>query len=178
MYNCDDGATNYRLWIAELAGNIRDETGIYRTDGAQIGDTPLSWKMEASSSANYPNIPLTTDPIMVWVEQSATPVTISVEVAQDSGSALLTNKDIWTTVSFPNSAANPLFDSADNRVPTVLTTPTDQPTSSAAWTGVATPVRQKLSVTFVPAMAGVVALRVQLAKPSTTVYVCPKVDLT
>jgi hypothetical protein len=57
-----------------------------------------------------------------------------------------------------------------------LATAADQTDSSESWTttGLTTPVKQKLAVTFTPQEKGVIMWRVVLSKPSVTVYVDSK----
>jgi hypothetical protein len=58
----------------------------------------------------------------------------------------------------------------------VLATAANVPTSTETWvtTGMATPRKQRASVTFTPARAGYIQGAVRVAKPSTVVVIDPK----
>lgn len=177
LYNCDSSSANYRLWIEDYAGSIRDETSIVRTGGATDGTTPIAWRM--ASSANTKNIGsvLETDDIAVWNDSTGSSKTLSVEITHSSPS-LLTDSEVWIEVRYLGSSAAPVSVPVTNRRSDILATPSNQPTSSVAWTGSAQTYKQKLSVTFTPQMKGFIYARVVLARPSTTIFVCPKPELT
>lgn len=178
MYNCDNADTNYRLWIEDYAGSIRDETTVVRTGGASDGATPLSWRMTTNADANNLTTPLRSDPIMVWNEATGSPVTVTVEMVTDG--VTLTNADAWLEVDYLGTSGVPLGASASSKVATILTTPANYASSSAGWTttGLSSPVKQKMSVTFTAREVGFLSAAVRLGKASTTVYVCPKVEVS
>lgn len=177
MYNCDNADTNYLLWIEDYAGAIRDETTIVRTGGASDGVTPISWRMASNAGANSLNVPLRSDPIVIWNTTTGSAVTVTVEVVTDG--VTLTNDDCWMEVDYLGHSGFPLGESASNKRATILTTPANHASSSVAWTttGLASPIKQKLSVTVTPQEAGLLSIAVRLGKPSTTVYVCPKAEV-
>jgi hypothetical protein len=80
-------------------------------------------------------------------------------------------------VEYLGTSGFPLSVTSSDRAATILATPANQTTSSETWTttGLTTPVKQKLSVTFTPQEKGPIIARVYLAKASTTVYVCPEI---
>lgn len=187
LYNCDSGDTNYRLWIEDYAGSVRDETTVVRTGGASDGDTAISWKMATNASANIA-APLESGEIVrpypgtdaedaAWVPGTAK--TISVEVVHDSqGSGTggrLTDYECWLEVQYLGTDGSPLSKYVSSRVD-LAELKADVADSTAAWTttGLTAPVAQKLSVTIDPYEKGVVHARVFVNKPSATVYVCPK----
>jgi len=175
MYNCDGGATNYRLWIETFAGTIKSEPIIVKTGGASDGTTALSWRMVSTTNANEFVAPLITDDMAIWIDTTGSSKTITVDVLHDS-TANLTNADIWLEVEYLGSSATPLATPTSDKRATILTTTADQTASTATWTttGLTNPNKQKLEVTFTPQMKGFVYARVCLAKPSYTVYVDPK----
>jgi hypothetical protein len=178
IYNCDNADTNYRLWIEDYAGSIRDETTIVRSGGASDGTTPIAWRMASNADANSLNVPLRADPIVVWNETIGSPVTVTVEVLTDG--VTLTDNDCWLNVDYLGTNGFPLGLTASNKVATILAAPTNHASSSATWTttGISSPVKQKLSVTFTPQEVGFLSIAVRLGKPSTTVYVCPKAEVS
>lgn len=178
MYNCDNADTNYRLWIEDYAGAIRDETTIVRTGGASDGVTPISWRMVSNADANNLTVPLRSDPIVVWNTATGSAVTVTVELVTDG--VTLTNADAWLEVDYLGTSGVPLGAGVSSKVASLLTTPTNYASSTVAWTttGLASPVRQKMSVTFTPREVGFLSAAVRLGRASTTVYVCPKVEVS
>jgi hypothetical protein len=175
MYNCDSGATNYKLWIETYAGSIKSETTIVKTGGATDGTTSLSWKLVTTANANEYVAPLITDDMAVWIDTTGASKTITVDILHDSVTAL-TDAEVWLEIDYLGSSATPLGTPSSDKRATVLTTETAQATSTANWqtTGLTNPNKQKLEVTFTPQMKGFVYARVCLAKPSYTVYVDPQ----
>jgi len=178
--NCDSSGTNYRLADVSYAGFVLSETTIVRTGGATDGATPLSWKMVTNASSAYPATPLYSPQIAVWNDTTGSSVTATIEIVHDSVGAgtagALQNDEIWLEIDYISSSGTPLGARVDNKKATVLTAAADQPSSSATWTttGIATPLKQKLSVSFTAQQKGFVIGRVVLAKASKTVYAGPK----
>lgn len=170
MYNCDSSNTNYRLWIEDYPGSIREDTGIYRDGGASDGTTNLSWKMVTNGNANELVSVLRSDPIAVWIDSTGSK-TISIDIARDSAAAALKNSEVWLEVTALESASFPIGTFKTNKRATVLTSAVDQTTSTTTWTGLTSPTKQKLEVSFTQGMKGFVYATVCLAKPSTTLYV-------
>jgi len=175
MYNCDSGATNYRLWIETYAGSIKSETTLVKTGGASDGTTAISWKLVTSANSNETVAPLITDDMAIWIDSTGSSKTITVDILHDSTTAL-TDAEVWLEIDYLSSSAQPLGTPASDKRATVLTTATAQTTSSATWTttGMTNPNKQKLEVTFTPQMKGFVYARVCLAKASYTIYVDPE----
>ena len=178
MYNCDNADTNYRLWIEDYAGAIRDEMTIVRTGGASDGATPISWRMVSNADANNLTVPLRSDPVVVWNTTTGSAVTVTVELVTDG--VTLTNADAWLEVDYLGTSGVPLGVSVSSKVASVLTTPANYSSSSASWTttGISSPIKQKMSVTFTPQEVGFLSASVRLGRASTTVYVCPKVEVS
>jgi hypothetical protein len=178
MYNCDSGDTNYRLWIEDHAGNIKSETTIVRTGGANDGTTAIAWKLATTADAEYPTIRLETDEIARWNETVGSAITVTVEVVTDG--VTLTDAECWLEVQYLGTSGFPLSLFASDAKADVIASAANQASSSVTWTttGLSSPVKQKLSVTFTPQEKGAILAKVILAKASTTVYVCPKLDVT
>lgn len=174
MYNCDNADTNYRLWIEDYAGSIRDETTIVKTGGASDGTTALAWKMTTDANANEAVSPLVSDPIPIWMDSTGSAKTIEVDIVHD-GATNLQDDEVWLEVSYPGNASTPQASIGRDRRANVLATPADQASSAATWTttGLASPNKQKLGVTFTPLNKGVCYVRIALGKPSQTIYVDP-----
>lgn len=178
MYNCDSGDTNYRLWVQTFYGSILDETTIVRTGGASDGTTPLAWKMVSNSSAAYPLGMLESPEIVRWNDITGSSITVTVEVITDN--VTLKDDECWLEVQYLGTSGGPLGTFASDAKADVLATASNQATSTETWTttGLTTPVKQKLSVSFTPQEKGFIHAVVKLARASTTVYVCPKLDVT
>lgn len=181
MFNCDSGATNYKIKIQDNGGNIDQETLIVRTGGASDGTTPISWKMVSAANCNYPHITLATPNMVLWNETTGSSKTLTVEIIRDSATAL-TDKEIWLEVDYYGSSGSPLGTLITDAAATVLTSAANQTSSSATWgdqsPSMANPNKQSLSVTFTPNAKGFFIGRVMLAKASTTVYVDPIMTVT
>jgi hypothetical protein len=178
MYNCDNADTNYRLLIQDYTGSIASETTIVRTGGASDGTTPLAWRMATLSTTEHPLKVLRAPEIVIWNEDTGSAKTVEIEVVTDN--VTLTDAEAWIEVQYLGTSGIPLsLFVADVRAH-VLASPANQASSSEAWTttGLTTPVKQKLSVTFTPEEKGFIHVVPCLAKASTTMYVCPKPTVT
>jgi hypothetical protein len=177
MYNCDSADTNYRLLIATTFGTIQSETTYVRTGGASDGTTPLSWKLTTNADAEFPLCTMATDEIVRWNETVGSALTATVEVLTDG--VTLTDKECWLEVQYLGESGRPLGTIAHDRIADILGSAANQTTSSESWTttGMTSPVKQKLSVSFTPQEKGYVHAVVKLAKASTTVYVDPMLTI-
>jgi hypothetical protein len=102
--------------------------------------------------------------------------TATVEIVS---SASLNNDDIWLLLEYMGTVGSQLASFVDSNPVTPLTAAVVVTTSTASWnSSPATPVYQKLQVTFTPQRAGRVRGRVMLGKASTTVYVDPNIVIT
>lgn len=184
MYNCDNADTNYRLFIKDYCGTIKHETTIIRTGGASDGTTGLAWKMESNANAEYPIHRLESPELADWIDTTGASKTLTVEIVHDSQGAGSGSKfqddEIWLEVMYLGTSGFPLGTPLNDAKADVLATAANQADSSETWTttGLTTPVKQALSVTFTPAEKGFYHARVVLAKASKTVYVCPKATLS
>lgn len=183
MYNCDSGDTNYRLWVEDFTGSIKQETTIVRSGGASDGTTSLSWKMATNADAEYPALVLESPEIARWNETVGSAITVTVDVvhnAQGSGSGgALTNAEMWLEVQYLGTNGVPLGTFTRSRK-ALMATAADNASSSATWTttALASPVKQRLSVTFTPQEKGVIQARIVVAKASATVYVDPVLQVS
>ncbi len=178
LYNCDSGDTNYVLQIEDFCGTILHEPTIVRTGGASDGTTTLSWKMVSNATAEYPHQALNSPEIVRWNETTGSSITVTVETITDN--VTLTDGECWLEVQYLGTSGVPLSSFIEDAKADVLATAANQTTSSETWTttGLTTPVKQKLSVTFTPQEKGFIHAVVKLAKASTTVYVDPELTVT
>ena len=173
MVNCASGDTNYRYAKHRYQGVITDETTIVRTGGASDGTNAFSRKFVSTANSKF-YTPLEGPSFRFWNETTGS-VTVTVEVVTDN--VTLTNAEAWVDVEYEGTSGFPLSLIASDRAADILATPANQTSSSEAWTttGLTTPIKQALAVTFTTAEKGWVNATVKLAKASTTMYVCPKI---
>lgn len=171
--NCDSADTNYRYFRQTYKGTITHESTIVRTGGASDGTTAISRKMVSTANSKFYS-PLVSDPIIVWNETTGSSKTVTVEVITDG--VTLTDAEAWVEVEYLGTSGFPLSSFAHDRASTILSTPANQASSSETWTttGLGSPTKQALAVSFTPQEKGPFAIRVHLAKASTTMYFCPK----
>lgn len=178
LYNCDSADTNYRIEIMDYAGTLKQETTIVRTGGATDGTTPLSWKMVSTANANFTTHNFRSAEIVRWNETTGSAITVTVETLTDN--VTLKDDQCWLEVMYLGTSGVPLGSWISDAKASPLATAANQTTSSATWTttGLTTPVKQQLAVTFTPQEKGFIHARVCVGKASTTVYVDPKLVVT
>lgn len=161
----------------QYQGTLTTETTIKRTGGASDGVTSYSWKIVPTAN-NKRDFPFVTFEGMIWNDTTGSSKTLTVHIVTDN--VTLTDAQIWLEVEYLGSSATPLSTLVSDAPATTLTTGANQTSSSETWTttGLGTPLKQKLDVTFTPQMAGPIRWRVKYAKTTTTVYVCPKAELS
>lgn len=178
LINCDSANTNYRYYRQTYQGTITQETTIVRSGGASDGTTTVSRKMVTTANSKLYS-PLESDPMVVWNETTGSSVTVTIPVLTDN--VTLTNADAWIEVEYLGTASFPLGNYVNDRVADILASGTNQTTDgTSSWTttGLTTPVKQSLAVTFTPQVKGPFRVRVMLAKVSTTMYFDPKPIIT
>ena len=177
LTNCGIGDTNYEYVKRNSVGTIYHETTIVRQGGATDGTTQLSRKMVSGSVANFRFSPLESDPIIVWNDEAGAALTATVEIVNDGST--LTDNEIWLEVEYLGTSGSPRSTRTSDRISSVVGNAANQTTSTATWTttGLSSPVKQQLSVSFTPQEKGVVKGRVILGKASTTVYFDPVLTL-
>lgn len=180
IINCDSGDTNYRNEWWGYQGNVITETTIVRTGGANDGTTAISRKMTSSADSKFYS-PLVFSSAYIWNNNVGSEITATVHIMTDN--VTLTDKECWLEVEYMGTSGSTKQSLLTDRASDddmYLGTGTSQATSTEAWTttDITTPVYQKLSVPFTPQEKGPIRFRVMLAKPSTTVYVCPEVGMS
>ncbi len=179
MYNCDSGSTNYRLWIKDFAGELREETTIVKTSGASDGTTAYSWKVVSSANCNEASGRFGSPEMVRWNDTTGSSITVTVDLVHDSVTNLK-DSEVWLDVQYLGTSGYPISTFVSDQRADVLTTAADQDTSSATWTttGLTNPNKQKLIVTFTPQKKGYIHARVIVAKTSKTLYVDPLLQVT
>lgn len=178
LVNCDSTDTNYRYYKQTYQGTIIQESTIIRSGGASDGTTSISRKMVTTTGSQFFS-PLESDPILVWNETTGSSITVSIPVITDN--ITLTDAEAWIEVEYLGTSGFPLGNFISDRTSDILATPANQATdSSSVWTttGLTTPVKQLLSVSFTPQEKGLIRVRVMLAKASTTMYFDPLIQIS
>ena len=157
----------------QYVGTLTTETTIVRTSsGASDGTTAYSWKMVSTANSSLVQ-PLDSFDGGIWNDDVGVSKTLTVRCITDN--VTLNDNELFLEATYLGSSGSPLSTLLSTAPATILTTGSALATSATTWntTGLTTPVYQKLTATFTPQMAGLVGIRVKLAKPSTTVYVDP-----
>ncbi len=177
LINGDSGATGNRQERYTYEGTLTTESTIVRTGGASDGVASLSWKVVTTANSKF-IFPFETFPLAIWNGVVGSPVTATIEIVNDG--TTLKDDEIWIEAEYLGTSGFPVSSFISDSKADILATGADQTSSSVTWTttGLSSPVKQKLSVTFTPQMAGYVRLMVKIAKAAQTVYIDPKVALS
>lgn len=174
LTSCSSADTNYEWYRRNYMATETHETTIVRSSGASDGTTPISRKIVTTSGAKSFSA-YETAPILAWNETVGSSVTVTIPVLTDG--VTLTDAEAWVDVQYLGTSGVPLAGSITDRVSDPFfgsaANQTTDATSSWTTTGLASPVKQSLSVTFTPQEKGYIAARVHLAKASTTMYYDP-----
>jgi hypothetical protein len=160
--------------VFDLEGTIATSTARYRSSGAHDGSqaNAYSWEMTSDADASDFIAPLISPPITRWVQAGSQVLKIYV-----ASGVTLQNDELWIEVLSPSTAGIAAANYQSSRADP-LATPADLTTdSSSTWTGAGVGTKQYATVTIVPTIPGPVVVRVHLAKPSTTVYVDPVIEV-
>lgn len=172
----DSGATSYRNEIYDYAGTLTTETTIVRSGGASDGVTPFSHKIVSTANAKQLT-PFEAFQGAIWNSATGSSKTLSIEIVNDG--TTLKDTDIWVEAQYLGSAGQPVASTVSSGAD-VLSAGNNLSTSAVTWTttGLASPIKQTLSVTFTPQMAGFVRFVVKVGAASKTIYIDPKATLT
>jgi hypothetical protein len=161
-------------------GDISTEKTSVRTGGAAVHGVTYSHKFVSTSLTSEAGNFLEGPPIAVRVPAGASTLTIHI-----ASSADMNDDDIWVDVLSPDEAVS---ETAAYDFVSTAAGPTDTPAAyttdtGAVWGGADTGTdggtgQQIITVSINPAQAGKAIVRAYLAKPSTTAYVCPLVEVT
>lgn len=177
LIGSDSADTNYRYEEASYQGDLTTETTIIRTGGASDGTTGFSHKMVSSAGPEF-FAPMHGPWINGWIDSTGSK-TIKAQIVHDSVTNLQ-DDEVWIEVDYQSATATPEFSRADDRMADIFATAADQSLTGDTWTttGMTNPNTQDLSVTKTVNEKGNFRARVVLAKPSYTIYACPKIEVT
>ena len=177
IIDCDDGTITSRkgLTVREAyQGTVSTVESEYRSSGANDGYVDYSWKLASNANAKEFIQALEVNSIVSEIASGSQTITIYV-----AGSASLNDDDFWIEVESPSELASPTAQGKfRTSKPDPLATPTALTSDTSSWTGTGVGTAQKVEVAIAPTIAGTVTVRCYLAKPSTTVYVDPKISTT
>lgn len=170
--NCAGSDINYNYALHTYNATITDETTVVRTGGATDGTTTFSRKIVTTAKPTF-YFPAKLDPIVMWVDDVGSSVSATIEFVTDG--VTLTNQDIWMELEYLGTSGVPRIAQDTSRSSSLLATAVNCTSSSATWTttGLSSPVKQKIAITFTPREKGVITGKVYVGKASTTVYVDP-----
>ncbi len=116
--------------------------------------------------------PLESDWIYFW---SDSPGSVTINVYTITDNVTLQTSDIDAQVEYLGTSGFPLGLFASSGVADVLATGSNYSTDTSTWvtTGITTPVKQIMTVTFTTTGKGLVRAKVRLSKATTTVYFDP-----
>jgi ABC-type phosphate transport system substrate-binding protein len=121
--------------------------------------------------------------IVKWNDTVGSAQTCTVEIVHDSQgsgtSSAFTDAEVWLEIQYLGTSGVPLGSVLTDAKADVLATAADQASSAVTWTttGLTTPLKQKVAVTFTAQEIGFIHAKVVLAKASAVCYVDPKLTV-
>ena len=164
----------YQLQENYYEGQINEDTATYY-QATYDGTNNYSIKMVSSANAKEWIRPLRFKLADLWADTNPT---LTVELNTDN--VVLQNDEFWIEIEYPDGTTGALGGiDQTSRPATITTTPANLTTSAVAWTeAFGTEKPQKIEETISGGQAGIHTVWACLGKPSTTVYVCPKITVT
>ena len=158
--------------FADPFGVSESVSSVYRSSGASDGTTEYSFKFTSNSNALESHLPISSFSFAKYVGTGSQTITVYL-----AGGSSLNDDDFWIEVESPSEEASPTAQGKFRTTkPYPLATPTALASDTSSWTGTGVGTAQKVEVAIAPTIAGTVTVRCYLAKPSTTVYVDPKIS--
>ncbi len=180
-WSCDNGDGFYYFESTRLEGQTVQATNCY-LNAKYDGTNGYSAKMTSNANAFDHERPLRFKLAELWVDSANS--TLTVETITEA--VTLQDDEFWIEVESPDATDKALRNIDRSSRQTVgwsggsgAGTPSNLTTSTAAWTENLTgEVKQKVAVTLSDDAAGAITVWACLAKPSTTVYVDPKITVS
>jgi|GEM_PF-2589414 len=179
-HSCDNGDGYYFFEETYLEGQIVQATNCY-LNATYDGTNGYSAKMVSNANALDGKRPLRFKLAEFWADANPT---LTVETI--TSNVTLQDDEFWIEIEYPNSTDQALRDIDKTSRQEVgwsggsdPGTPVNLTTSTESWIeDLGSEVKQKISETISGGAAGVHTVWACLAKPSTTVYVDPKVTVS
>ncbi len=157
-------------------GTLTTETTIIpNSQQASDGTTALTWKVVTTANSEWQS-PFETFTTPEWMDTTGGAVTRTFEIINDG--TTLTNADIWAEVQYLNNASFPIAAMATSGIADVLAAGSNIISSSVGWTttGLGSPTKQKIAVTFTPNMKGFFRIVFKVGIASKTIYISPRAN--
>jgi hypothetical protein len=176
MYGCVSGTSTPILGVTDCGGVSRSTTSIFRANGAKDEKERFSLSCVTASNADRFYRQHRTQDFIIWNDVVGTPITVSVELLTNN--VTLTDSDVHMEIVYSGSTSS-VYGSILNTKPINLVG-SNLHISTANWVaaGYATPIRQKVSGTITPQQRGNIIVRLYVNKPSLTVNICPKLEVS
>lgn len=171
----------YQFQEEYFNGQIVQDTGIY-LDATYDGTNGYSAKMVSNANAEEYHRPLKFELCELWVSATGKVLTVELITTDASAAVALNNDDFWIEVEYPDSTTKALSNILSTRMANPQATPAALASSSKGagdWTGELTSTNYyKVDLDFTGVAdeaVGVYKITAFLARPSTTVYIDPKI---
>ncbi len=179
LINCSSSDKNTSAYMDFFGDSITEET-IVRTDGAVIEGQAVAFAVNTTANAVESVAPFKFKLATLRADFS-TAKTLDVHVVHDSvgsGTGSHTQDDeLWIEVLEPDATGGGMIFNTSR--PADLFSPSDNATSTEAWTttGITSPVKDKLTITTAgTGGTGWAEVFLCQGKPSVEVFACPKVE--
>lgn len=175
---CTDESGVLRHERHRRSGVLTRNTAVYRSGGANDGTDNYCWRIITTSAATR-DAPFESFELDFWVPQANVGNSTTATIHTVTDGVTLTDAEANLEIFAAVTASQALHTRSNDGPATVLTAAANQASSTETWTtpGLTTPTKQKLEVTFTPTRAGAHRLVVRIGRASSTVYVCPKVEI-
>lgn len=137
MYYYDSGNTNYKFWVEDSSGSVKNETTIVHTGGRTDGTTQLTWIMAGGANCAYPSQPLVSHEQMFWNDGTGSAKTLTANFIINAANKL-TDAEIGISAKYFGTSGVPLSSSINDLKASVIATAADQTTNSEAWDSLVT----------------------------------------
>lgn len=183
FYNCASAGIQYAFAHYNALGSTEAVTTLYANDGAEYnanGDK-FSWKISTTANASAA-VPYTSPDVFLYTE-TLSAQTPYFEILRDGSTTPYTDAEVWGEWRYPGSTLSPITDYSNdrqtlaNRFTGAAPANQDAGVGLAGWTGEAASAwsGKLVSPSITPYANGVIAGRVNVALPSTVLYVDPQV---
>ena len=177
LHHCSSLNRTWEFYEVGMEGTVSSESAITRQGGAVDGGQKISWKAVSLTTIHELSAPaLGFPPINFWNYTEAQ-MTVTIHGLIDSATNLQ-DDEVYMEISYPADIVSGLGAFKTTQKLKGIETISDLATSTETWNGtggMSNPKKFKLTATFTPAKAGPIKVQVYLGKPSTTIYICPKV---
>ena len=174
LRNCSDGDVITMFQYTDSYGILQSTTNsLIGDDRAEFNGGGVCWEMNTTSLVSEAR-PFVVPLLEIWNETVGA-VTAKIEITRNGS---LTDRQIWSELSYPTSATVPLYQTDSNRNAAPFTgTGVAHPTSAETWD---TPLThaQVLEHTITTTEVGLLQARIYVAEPSAALTLNPVINLS